>query len=228
MARNSAISDELKVISFTRLHGGQAGGGHHRLGGNLLLREDVQSAGLHIGGGDEDRPRVAAQAFEIDEAFDQVLERIDVERIDVVWRQIARPGGQPVERRRALARQEREQPVHHRALQRRQVAAEARRFPEIGEPLARFVRSAAPEPVGQHHGVDRAGRGAGNALDREPAVFEQMLEHAPGEGAVRAPALQREIDALLSVRLLRLGRSGPAEGAREEVHYCATQPPSIE
>ena len=31
-----------------------------------------------------------------------------------------------------------------------------------------------------------------------PAVFQQMVQHAPGERAVRAAALQREVDALLA------------------------------
>ena len=30
----------------------------------------------------------------------------------------------------------------------------------------------------------------------EPALLEQPVEHAPGEGAVRAAALQREVDQL--------------------------------
>src|SRR5512143_10844 len=84
---------------------GQTGRGHHRLGGNLLAREYVQAAGLHIGCGDENLPCVRAQTIEVDEALDEILERVDVEWIDVVGREIARPGGEPVERWRAFARQ---------------------------------------------------------------------------------------------------------------------------
>ena len=41
-----------------------------------------------------------------------------------------------------------------------------------------------------------AGRGAGYGLDREPGLLEQPVEHAPGESAVGAAALQREVDQL--------------------------------
>ena len=116
-------------------HRRQAGRGHHRLGGNLLVRENMQPPGLHIGGGDEDRPRVGAQALEIDEALDQILERIDVERIEIVGRKILRPGGQPVEGRRAFARQQREQPARS---PRAATAAGRRR----GSPRARNRRAA--------------------------------------------------------------------------------------
>ena len=191
----------------------------------MLARENMQASGLHVGGGDEDDARIGAQAFEVDETLDQILQRIDVERVHVVGRQIFRPGVEPVESRRILVWQKREQPVGHRALQRRQVAADARRAPEVGEPLACFVGSAALQAVGEHHGVDRAGRGAGNALDGKPPVLEQMIEHAPGEGAVRAAALQREVDALLPLRRVFLVTA--AKGAGEKFdHLGAITGPS--
>ncbi len=34
-------------------------------------------------------------------------------------------------------------------------------------------------------------------IDTEAAVVEEMIEHAPGEGAMRAAALQRQADAFL-------------------------------
>jgi GAF domain-containing protein len=65
---------------------------------------------------------------------------------------------------------------------------------------------AACQPVRQHDGVHRAGRGTGDALDLDPRVLEHMIEHTPGEGAVRAAALQRQVD-LLSTRSIRHGRT---------------------
>ena len=106
------------------------------------------------------------------------------------------------------------------------VAVEARRAPEFGEPLPRRFRPAARQAVGQHDGVDRAGRRAGNAIDRQPPVLEQMVEHAPGERAVRAAALQREVDALLAVAPPRV--RALAEDSGEQSAHCAVQPPSIE
>src|SRR5262249_23533399 len=90
----------------------------------------------------------------------------------------------------------REQPLDHAALQASEMAVDADRAPEIGEPLARLVRPAAGEPVGEHDRVHRSRRRAGDAFDPDPAVVEPLIEHAPGEGAVRAAALQGEIDRL--------------------------------
>src|SRR5215468_4466659 len=76
------------------------------------------------------------------------------------------------------------------------MAVNADRAPEIGEPLACLVRPAAGEPVGEHDRVHRSRRRAGDAFDLDAAVLEELIEHAPGERAVRAAALQGEIDRL--------------------------------
>ena len=57
-------------------------------------------------------------------------------------------------------------------------------------------RPAAGQAVGEGDAVHGAGAGAADAGDLEPAVLEQPVEHAPGEGAVRAAALQRQVDPL--------------------------------
>ena len=45
---------------------------------------------MHIGGGDEELAAgVVANAVEIDKALDQLLERIDIERVEIVGRPIA-------------------------------------------------------------------------------------------------------------------------------------------
>ena len=69
-------------------HVGQRGRRHHRVGGDLLAREHAELAGVHVGRRDE-QPQLLALAdrVEVDEAFDQVLQRIDVERIEIVGRQ---------------------------------------------------------------------------------------------------------------------------------------------
>ena len=53
----------------------------------------------------------------------------------------------------------------------RQVAAERRCAPEIGETLARLLRTAARETIRQHHGVDGARGCTGNPLDRKPLAI---------------------------------------------------------
>ena len=169
----------------------QRGRGHHHFRADFRAVEDPQLAGVDVGGRDEQvEPVVAADRLEVDEAFDHVLERIDVERVEIIRRQHARHRAEP----QPLARDEREQALDHAALQVGQVAVDAHRAPEIGQPLARLVGSPAREPVGQHDRVDRARRSAGNTLDLEAAVVEQLVEDAPGERAVGAAALQPEID----------------------------------
>ena len=169
----------------------QAGGRQDHIGVDLVMRENAQPAGMHIGGADEQlRGRGFPDGVEIDEALDQFLQRVDVERIEIVRRQILRHRLEPDPHRRIFQRQKREQAVDGLALQVGQTAAQAGGAPEIGQPLARFLAPAARQPVGQQHGVDRAGGSAGNALDLEPPVVEQVIEHAPAEGAVarRRPA----------------------------------------
>ena len=68
--------------------------------------------------------------------------------------------------------------------------------PEVGQRLAGALASALGEAVRQHGGVHGAGAGGGDALDVDAAVLHQLVEHAPGEGAVRAAALQRQVDGL--------------------------------
>ena len=191
----------------------QAGRRHHDFRRHLGAREHALLAAVDVGGGNEQlAPRVAAHQREIDEALDQALERIDVERIEIVGRPVARQRAEP-RHRRALPRHEREQPLDRFALQLRQRAAEARRAPEIGEPLPRLLRPAAREPVGEHHRVHGAGGGAGDAVDGDPPVGQQLVEHAPGEGAMRPAALEGEVDGFGRLREsqpARPGHPGPA------------------
>ena len=58
------------------------------------------------------------------------------------------------------------------------------------------------------------------ALDLEPVRLEQPVEHAPGEGAVRPAALQRQVD--------RQRRSRRATGTVRALRACqASQPMAI-
>lgn len=65
--------------------------------------------------------------------------------------------------------------------------------PERGKVRLRTC-SAAGEPArGEDDRVDRPRRRAADAFVTEPLGFEQAVERAPGESAVGAAALQREI-----------------------------------
>ena len=137
-------------------------------------------------------------------------------------------------------RRERQQPLHHLALQRRQIAGARHRAPEIGEPFLRFRAAAASQAVGQHHRIDRARRRAGNALDREPFVAQE-LSSTPQVKAPCAPPpcsarLMRLVgDAALFVRRAagqqrceRIFFMRPAVRPEAAADYSAVQPPSIE
>src|SRR5262249_16514106 len=117
---------------------------------------------------------------------------IEVEGVEVIRRQHARERAEP----EPLARDEGKQPLHHGALEIGKVPVDAYRAPEVGKTLARLVGAAANEPIREHDGVDRSRGGAGDALDLDPAIAEQLIEHPPGECSVSPAALQGKIDAL--------------------------------
>src|SRR5690606_11272757 len=77
--------------------------------------------------------------------------------------------------------------------------------PQFVQSIAR-ARGAAAQPArGQGDRVQRPGRGAADALDRNPGLG-QPGEQAPGEGAVRAAALEGQVQPI--------GRPAPAPTAR--------------
>ena len=154
---------------------------------------------MDVGRGDEQfRALAGADRVEVDEALDQVLERIDVERIEIIGREHARHGAEP----QPFARNERKQSLDHVALQVSETTVDAHRPPEIGEPLARLFAPAAGEPIGQHDRIHRSRRRARHSFDLEAAILEQLVEYPPSESAMGAAPLQREID--------RLARPAPA------------------
>src|SRR5271165_4118941 len=109
-------------------------------------------------------------------------------------------------------------------LRRRERAFVADRAPELRKTLARPFAAALEIAFGADDGVHRAGAGPGDRLDVEAAILEDRVKDAPGEGAVRPPALQGQADLLLA---------GPIDRRAGFVHlylccYSAVQPPSIE
>ena len=77
-------------------------------------------------------------------------------------------------------------------------AAQAQAFghprPEAAQGLARAAAAAGGPARGQRHGIHGAGAGAADGRDLQPLVFEQAVEHAPGEGTLGATALQGEVE----------------------------------
>ena len=198
----------------------QASRRHNGICCDLLAAENAHAPGLDIGRRNENlQIGIGAQLLEIDKALDQILERIDVERIDVIGRKIARNRIDPGLYRRAFERRERQQPFHNRALRARQISRARCGPPEISKPFLRFFAAAAGQTIGQHDRVDRPCRGAGDALDDEPLVAQYLLEHTPGESAMRATALQCEIDALCLRRGIFVRRT-PRKDGREEIFHA--------
>ena len=68
------------------------------------------------------------------------------------------------------------------------------RLPHVAQLRARAFAGHLAQTRGERHGVDRAGARRADPADLELVVLEQTIEHAPGEGAVRAAALERQVD----------------------------------
>ena len=68
-------------------------------------------------------------------------------------------------------------------------------------PMTGPFASTGRQAIRQHHRVDRAGAGRADAVEGEPLVLEQPIKHTPGESAVAADALQRQVHRLLVCHL---------------------------
>jgi hypothetical protein len=60
-------------------------------------------------------------------------------------------------------------------------------------PSRTTLAAARRQPIGEHDGVDRAGARSSDAFEMQGFLFEQAVEHAPGERAVTAVTLQRQV-----------------------------------
>src|SRR5665647_1332996 len=54
--------------------------------------------------------------------------------------------------------------------------------------------SARGHAAGKNHRIHGAGAGGADRLDCQPAILKQPVEHTPDKGAMRASALQSEVD----------------------------------
>src|SRR5207249_4443735 len=88
--------------------------------------------------------------------------------------------------------------------------------PERLERAPRPFAAALHVALDEGGGVHRPGAGAAHPLDGDALVLEEAVEHAPGEGAVRAAALQREVDGL-ALAHQRIALSGLRERVRVRV-----------
>src|SRR5581483_12437783 len=114
--------------------------------------------------------------------------------------------------------------IERRALDRAGNRHRAELDPEILERLAGTVAPVARPALQHDRGIDRAGAGAAHRLELDATVLDQRVEHAPGEGSMRAAALQCEIDApdlvhpsiLRALAALRCGYNGTRRGQLQD------------
>jgi hypothetical protein len=124
-----------------------------------------------------------AQTGEIELFGNDVAQRVEVERIELLRRQVVGPPQHQFQGCRHLGA---------RFAAGREGRGIGNRQPETLKGLA--APSAALHRRGQADGVHGAGAGAADAIEAEIAVLQQGIEHAPGKGAVRAAALQGQAD----------------------------------
>ena len=68
--------------------------------------------------------------------------------------------------------------------------------PETAQTFARALAPAGHQAMGQYHRIHGAGTGAADGINLQASIFEQPVQHAPGECAMGTTALQGEVDAL--------------------------------
>ena len=152
---------------------------------------------------------LTAQQIEVDLSLEQTLQRVDAERIDLVGRH---PRADHVEPQVGPGQRH----ASHEAAHGADLVPEAAQGPPrrlAGLPVVGAVRQGRHQAVRQRHRVHGTGAGAAQAVEPEAAVFQQGVEHAPGEGAVRAAALQGQVQGALRPRAARRLRSAPGGAA---------------
>ena len=160
----------------------QAGRGQHHLRRQLMLPEQAAAGGADMGRRDQQRHRaMPPQPGEINQPDQQVAQRVDPQRVELVGRE------------QVSARSSAKAPIPPSPIELPRPACPIACQTRSSRCPGTFAAALAPAP-GQGHSVDRPGRGAAHRGDVEPGLLEQPVEHAPGEGAVRAATLQRQAD----------------------------------
>ena len=70
------------------------------------------------------------------------------------------------------------------------------RLPIVPQRALAPVAAARGQAGREHDRIDGAGTGGADSVEAEPFIFEQPIQHAPGERAVAADALQRQVHLL--------------------------------
>ena len=163
-------------------------------GGNGAVLEHVTAAGPHIGRRDEELNGRLFQPLEIDEIGQNLAQWILSHRVQLIGRKQARHEIHGHVNRRRVQGPAAQNHIERPTLERAEASSIRDAAPKFLKGLPRARGPTFDIAVGEHRGVHRAGRRAGNTVDFKPGLFEQTIENAPGERPMRASALQRKID----------------------------------
>src|SRR4051794_2505554 len=199
----------------------QAGGSQQGIDRDLVAREDLQLALLHIGRGDvETDILVLAQDVEIDDPEQRFPQGIVASGIELIGRHHPDQQVEPDIDRRHFQVGIAGQTIQPCRLEWAEACLTGHSHPEPVEQFPRFLTAADRHAIGQDGTVDGTGAGAADAFIAQPVVLQQAVEHAPGKGAMGACPLESQID--------RLGLRRTGFGSRYGLFsYCAVHPPSM-
>jgi len=102
-----------------------------------------------------------------------------------------------------------------RRLQKARLGDLSHLLPEIRQRRLGSFAASERETVRQHDCVHRPGACCAHSIDLKAGLLEQALQNAPGESAMRASTLEREIDGL--------GLAIGADAGLELCKSCATR-----
>ena len=166
---------------------------------SVLPGKHLDLCGADVGRADEQPDRLlAADQIEIDRLFEQAFERIDVERIELIRR---RHEGERLHEQKAGRMFQpvfRAQPVDQGRLEDAAPGFRGEPVPERTQRGFCAIAAACRQARGKDYGVDRTGAAGRDSVERKPLVFQQPVEHAPGERAMRAAPLERQVDDFLA------------------------------
>ena len=186
----------VPVVVPADLHGmmqlRQASRGQDRVDRDLASLEDPRLAAGDLRRSDEEADRRRpAESREVHGVLQQGAEGIQVQRIELIGRDHA---GHDVEGDLAGAA----------ATQRREARGVGRSAPQGLQLGPGALRPVFQEAGCQGDGIEGAGAGAADPVEAGPAVLQEAVQHAPGEGAVGTAALKRQVEWLH-----RPGSAGP-------------------
>ena len=190
----AAVPIRLAVDLYGLKHGREACRSEQDVRRYGVVAKHMAAPGMDIGGRDEQLDRRARKPLEVDAMRENGAQRVGVHRVQLIGREHARHQIHGDESRGIIERPTSKQHIERRALEGAQLGG-LRHFPperlQAGAGAIGAVRGITIDHDGAVHG---SGRGARDTIEAKPVLLQQAVEHAPGEGAMRAAALQREVD----------------------------------